>query len=58
MGIKEFMVLVVKFIGLVVKISLEVLLPMVDVVSDVYFTVDVYNKGDIKYFITSGIFFK
>ena len=56
MDIKEFMVLVVKFIGLVVKISLDVLLPIVDVVSDVYFTWDVYNRGEIKYFITSGIF--
>ena len=46
------------FIGLAVKISLDVLLPIADVVSDIYFTWDVYNRGDIKYFITSGIFFK
>ena len=49
------------FMGLAViavKFSLDVLLPIVDVGSDVYFTWDVYNKGDIKYFITSGIFLK
>ncbi len=49
------------FMGLAViavTFSLDVLLPIVDVVTDVYFTWDVYNKGDIKYFTTSGIFFK
>ena len=44
--------------GLAVKISLDVLLPIVDVGTDIYFTWDVYNRGEIKYFITSGICFK
>ena len=51
MNIKSFM-------GLAVKISLDVLLPIVDVGSDVYFTWDVYNRGEREYFITSGIFLK
>ena len=46
------------FIILAVKIFLEVILPIVDVISDVYFTWDVYNRGEIKYFTTSGIFLK
>ena len=51
MNIKNFM-------GMAVKFIFDVILPIVDIGSDVYFTVDVYNKGEIKYFITSGIFFK
>ena len=49
MNIKSFM-------GLAVKISLDVLLPIVDVGTDVYFTWDVYNRAEREYFITSGIF--
>ena len=37
------------------KIIFNVLLPIVDVASDIYFTIDVYNKEDMKYFIASGI---
>ena len=51
MNIKSFM-------GIASKCFLDVLLPLVDVGSDVYFTWDVYNKGEMKFFTTSGIFFK
>ncbi len=43
--------------GLALKFFFNVLLPIVDVISDVYFTWDVYTRGEIKYFTTSGIFF-
>ena len=47
---------VIRLLPLVIfKIIFNVLLPIVDVASDIYFTIDVYNKEDMKYFITSGI---
>ena len=47
---------VIRLLPLVIfKIIFNVLLPIVDVASDIYFTIDVYNKEDMKYFIASGI---
>ena len=51
MNIKNFM-------GMAVKFIFDVILPIVDIGSDVYFTWDVYNRGEINYFKISGIFFK
>ena len=42
------------FMGLAWTFLLNVCLPTVDVISDVYFTWDVYSRDQMNYFITSG----